>query len=163
MTGSSGTGKTTLLNALEAALREPASPPAPGMVTAVLADDYVFTGTIASNIRLASPAARDEDIEDLLAATLLDRGGLGPATFTGNGGRDLSGGEQRRLHIARALATAPGVLLLDEPTTGLDGPTATRVLAAIRQRLPQAVLILAMHDVPADPDVLGSWTELSLG
>ncbi len=162
VTGASGTGKTTLLNAIEAALREPASPPAPGVVTAVLADDYVFTGTIAANIRLASPAARDEDIEDLLAATLLDRGGLGPATLAGSGGRDLSGGEQRRLHIARALATRPGVLLIDEPTTGLDTPTATRVLAAIRHRLPQAVLIMAMHDLPADPDVLGSWTELSL-
>jgi ATP-binding cassette, subfamily C, bacterial CydC len=162
VTGASGTGKATLLNAIEAALREPASPPAPGVVTAVLADDYVFTGTIASNIRLASPAARDEDIEDLLAATLLDRGGLGPATLAGSGGRDLSGGEQRRLHIARALATRPDVLLIDEPTTGLDAPTATRVLAAIRHRLPQAVLIMAMHDLPADPDVLGFWTELSL-
>lgn len=70
-------------------------------------------------------------------APLLDRSGLDPATLTGADGRDLSGGEQRRLHIARASATMPDVRLIDEPTTGLDTATATatQVLAAIR-RLP---------------------------
>jgi ATP-binding cassette, subfamily C, bacterial CydC len=94
---------------------------------------------------------------------LLDRSGLDPSTKIGVDGRNLSGGEQRRLHIARALATQPDVLLIDEPTMGLDAVTGAHVLAAIRGRLPHAVLVLAMHEMPADPDVLGAeWTTVSL-
>jgi ATP-binding cassette subfamily C protein CydC len=159
VTGASGSGKTTLLDAVAEALRERTS----GVVTSVLADDYLFTGTVASNIRLASPAATDDEIEELLTAMLLDRSQVGAGTVTGTGGRDLSGGEQRRLHIARALATRPDVLLIDEPTTGLDSTTATHVLTAIRRLLPHAVLILAMHKLPSDPGALDrAWSQVPL-
>jgi len=66
---------------------------------------------------------------------LLNRSGLDPNTKIGVDGRSLSGGEQRRLHISRALATQPDVLLIGlcgEPTTGLDTSTGTHVLMAIR-------------------------------
>jgi ATP-binding cassette subfamily C protein CydC len=156
ITGASGSGKTTLLNAIAAALRQQGDRKPPAVVTSVLADDYLFTGTVASNIRLANPAATDDDIKGLLTAMLLHDAGIGPGIRTGTGGRGLSGGEQRRLHIARGLATRPGVLLLDEPTTGLDTRTGRHVLKAIRRRLPQAVLIVTAHEMPEQPDDLGS-------
>jgi ATP-binding cassette subfamily C protein CydC len=163
VTGASGSGKTTLLEAVATALRQPAIHPTHGVVTAVLADDYLFTGTVSTNMRLADPAASDDDIRDLLASMLLDRHGLDPNTRIGVDGRDLSGGERRRLHIARALATQPDVLLVDEPTTGLDTRTATHVLMAVRRQLPHAVLVLAMHEPPADPDAVGfAWSTVSL-
>jgi ATP-binding cassette subfamily C protein CydC len=152
VTGVSGSGKTTLLTAVATALRQQSTP---GTVTAVLAEDYLFTGTVASNIRLADPAASHADISRLLADLGLDRGGLGPDTPIGAGGRSLSGGEQRRLHIARALAARPGVLLIDEPTTGLDPGTAAQVLAAVRRRLPDAILVLAGHESPATGQISG--------
>ena len=161
--GASGSGKTTLLEEIATTLRQPASQPVTGVVTAVPADDYLFTGTVSTNIRLANPTATDDDIADLLTGMLLDRSGLDPNTRIGVDGRSLSGGEQRRLHIARALATQPDVLLIDEPTTGLDTTTATHVLTEIRRRLPLAVLVLAMHELPANPNALGSsWSAVPL-
>jgi len=160
VTGASGSGKTTLLNAVEARLRRQG---APGRVTAVLAADYLFTGTVSSNMRLANPRATDVQIRDLLGSMTLDRAGLDPTTRIGVDGRGLSGGEQRRLHIARALATQPDVLLIDEPTIGLDANTANQVLTAIRDRLPNAALVLAMHELPQDRRTLGStWSTVSL-
>jgi ATP-binding cassette subfamily C protein CydC len=160
VTGASGSGKTTLLNAIDARLRRQG---ARGVVTAVLADDYLFTGTVSSNMRLANPRASDGEIRDLLGSMLLDRTGLEATTKIGVEGRTLSGGEQRRLHIARALATQPDVLLIDEPTTGLDADTANQVLAAIRHRLPNTALVLAMHELPQDRGTLGpTWSTVSL-
>jgi ATP-binding cassette subfamily C protein CydC len=163
VTGSSGSGKTTLLDAIATTLRQADIQPQPAVVTSVLSDDYLFTGTVSTNVRLANPKASDNDIGDLLSSMWLDRSGLDPSTEIGVAGRNLSGGEQRRLHIARALATQPDVLLIDEPTTGLDAGTAAHVLAAIRGHLPQAVLVLAMHELPPDLDALGpGWTTVSL-
>jgi ATP-binding cassette subfamily C protein CydC len=140
VTGASGSGKTTLLTAITEELRL-----RPAVVTAVLADDYLFTGTVADNIRLADPDITDAKIADLLTTLGLP---LGPQTEIGIGGRPLSGGEQRRLHIARALVTRPAVLLIDEPTTGLDADTAWKTLCAVREKLHGAVLVLAMHEPP---------------
>lgn len=122
VTGPSGSGKSTLLAAIETAVRAQSN----AVVTAVLPDDYTFTGTVADNIRLADPATSEAEINELLSSVQLH---VRPDTSLGVGGRELSGGEQRRLHIARALATQPDILLIDEPTSGLDAQTAAQVLA----------------------------------
>jgi ATP-binding cassette, subfamily C, bacterial CydC len=75
---------------------------------------------------------------------------LRPDTSVGVGGRQLSGGEQRRPHLARAIATLPDVLLIDEPNNGLDAATAAQVLEATRDRLADAVLVLTMHEPSRD-------------
>ena len=76
------------------------------------------------------------------------------------GGEGLSGGQRRRLGVAQAYLRHPGLLLLDEPTEGLDHRTARALLENLRSALPGTTTIGAIHDrtldhlpVPADATV----------
>lgn len=162
LTGPSGSGKSTLLLAIAGLHplstgqvtvggRPLADWPEPALrsVLAYLPQrSELLTGTVADNLRLARPDASDEDFERVLAATRLEavlspRGGLSFAI--GPKGAGLSGGERRRIALARALLRRPQVLLLDEPTEGLDETTARIVLSDIRACLPRAAILLASH------------------
>jgi ABC-type transport system involved in cytochrome bd biosynthesis fused ATPase/permease subunit len=149
VTGRSGSGNSTLLRALASSLRQSLDTddgrPA---VTAVAADDYLFAGTLGSNWRLASPTMTDDDIATRLAELWLNDNGLTARTPVGPGGRQLSGGELRRVCLGRALVTRPHVLIVDEPTTGLDDRTAQHILGILAD-LPGTTVVIALHDVPA--------------
>jgi ATP-binding cassette, subfamily C, bacterial CydC len=162
VTGASGTGKSTVLRAI-------AGQPAPnvavhlggidaarigadrlaGHVTLVAQDAYVFDGTIRDNLRLAAPAADERELWAALAAAALDDTvaafPAGLDTAVGSGGEALSGGQRRRLSVAQGLLRGADVLLLDEPTEGLDTPTAARLLAGVRAFDPTAALVIALH------------------
>jgi len=107
----------------------------------------LISGTVRDNLSL-SHAYDDEAmwaaLETVaLADDLRRRGGLD--LRLGEAGAGLSGGQSRRLCLARILLKKPDILLLDEPTEGLDAATATRVLSAVRQYLPDTLIIAAMH------------------
>jgi ABC-type thiamine transport system ATPase subunit len=105
-------------------------------------DSYLFSASIRENVLIGRPGATDRELEDALAgAGILDwASGLadGWDTKVGEEGRAVSGGQRQRIAIARALITRAPVLVLDEPTAHLDGPTAERllhdVLTATRDR-----------------------------
>jgi ABC-type transport system involved in cytochrome bd biosynthesis fused ATPase/permease subunit len=96
-------------------------------------------------MRLADPGVTIKQVESALADLRLDRADISAGTPVGVGGRELSGGEQTRMRIARMLVAHPDVLIIDEPTAGLDDQTAKHVLGVLRERLPHSTFIFAMH------------------
>ncbi|WP_167139149.1 thiol reductant ABC exporter subunit CydC [Diaminobutyricimonas sp. TR449] len=102
-------------------------------VTALGEYDHVFASTVRENLRFAGDEVTDDALLDAL-----DRAGLsdwldalpaGLDTWLDSGGMTLSGGERRRLALARALVRDARVLILDEPTESLDEPTAEALMA----------------------------------
>jgi thiol reductant ABC exporter CydC subunit len=98
-------------------------------------DAFLLEGTLEDNIRLGRPAASDAEVGAVLAAARLEDWVTalpdGLATPLGRGGREVSGGERRRISLARALLAGFPVLVADEPTAGLDPQAAASVVAAL--------------------------------
>ncbi|MCG7496095.1 cysteine/glutathione ABC transporter ATP-binding protein/permease CydC [Vibrio sp. Of7-15] len=107
----------------------------------------ILNGSLRDNLLLAKPSADDKELsdvlnkvglEDLLEYTALD-------TWLGDGGRQLSGGERRRVGIARALLHNAPIVLLDEPTEGLDQKTEQQVLNVLNEHTQDKTVIFITH------------------
>ncbi len=116
-----------------------------------LVDDapHVFAATLAQNLRVAAPDANDA----LLVSAMRDAGlgaflaGLerGLDTPLGGLGTGLSGGEQRRLGVARELLSGRAIAIFDEPTEGLDDETAQHLLVNLREHYREGIVVIISH------------------
>ncbi|MFE8149465.1 cysteine/glutathione ABC transporter ATP-binding protein/permease CydC [Brenneria goodwinii] len=108
---------------------------------------HIFSATLRDNLLLAAPDARDEQFVTVLQQVGLDKllENEGLNAWLGEGGRQLSGGEQRRIGLARALLHSAPLVLLDEPTEGLDAETEQRILRLLRRHCEGKTLIVITH------------------
>ena len=115
----------------------------------VLQDPFLFSGTIADNIRFARPDASDEEIEAAARAIGVDRVAArfeeGLDHVVREGGSGLSAGERQLISIARALVADPRVLILDEATSNIDRPSEVLIERAFDTLLRGRTSIIIAH------------------
>lgn len=111
---------------------------------------HIFDGTLKENLSYAAPNATKAQMLDALAHAQLSpwfselKSGLN--TRLGTGGRNVSQGQSRRIAIAQALLQNPAILVLDEPTEGLDNQSKQSVMHAIMQVMSNASVLTITHD-----------------
>lgn len=165
--GPSGIGKTTLLATLTGII-----PPKSGSalingvpawgadrdqltsrITMTAEDAHVFATTIYENLRVARASLTRDEASELLA-----RAGLaqwvqslpdGLDTVIGSGGTTVSGGERRRLLMARALAAPAPIMAVDEASEHLDAATADRLMETLLTRSPDRATLVVTHRLSA--------------
>lgn len=160
--GPTGCGKSTLLSLLtrawdvdagsirlqNVALRSWNEKSLRQRISVVTQRVHLFNQTLRENLRVARPDASDAQLSDALRQAGLTRlleSEEGLNAWLGEGGRPLSGGELRRLAIARALLHDGDLWLLDEPTEGLDATTEHHILALLQQVTAGKTLIMVTH------------------
>lgn len=147
--GKSGAGKSTLLALVAGDVLALNGPFRALPATLFTQRTELFQDTLRDNLLLADPTATDERLCTALQAAGLGRDVAalpdGLETRLGEGGMGLSGGQARRLALARLLLNKAPLWLLDEPTEGLDGDTARDVIRRIVDQAQGRTLLVATH------------------
>lgn len=147
--GPSGAGKSTLLAVIAGAIRPDQGRVVrirDGVATGLMADAHLFHTTIGENLRLAAPQAGDEELIKAGAVAGIELSHRYPLeVLVGEDGAQLSGGERQRLALARAVLADSDVLLLDEPTEGLDPALADTVLRQVLDHADDRTVVLVTH------------------
>ncbi len=161
--GATGSGKTSLVNLL-IRFYDPTSgavtfngidcvdiPPdhLRHRIALVMQDPYLFTGTLGENIFFASNGLsaqrRAEIIEASRCRSMIDRFPDGIATRISEGGASLSSGERQLISVARAFATDPEVIILDEATSYVDSQTEMQLQEAIANLMQGRTCVVVAH------------------
>lgn len=159
--GKSGTGKSTLAKLLRGDLRptegtiaidgQPVSEIAEmsSVIGVVNQSPHLFDTTLLNNVRLGNIQASDEEvmtaIEQAGLKSVVDRLPLGANTHVEEGGKRFSGGEQQRIALARILLQDTPVVIIDEPTIGLDPITERQLLSTMFEVLQDKTVIWITH------------------
>jgi thiol reductant ABC exporter CydD subunit len=163
LVGPSGCGKSTLLSALLGLLSPDAGSIRVGEIELAELDleewraqlawvpqrPHLFHASIADNVRVGRREASNEEVRAALAdaglAEVVANLPAGPDTILGDRGAGLSAGERQRLALARAFLRDAPLLLLDEPTAGLDGYTEQEIVQSIRRLAQGRTVVLVAH------------------
>lgn len=153
--GHSGAGKSSLADVI-AGLEKPAAGRVQTLPLAYLTQTTVlFDDTLKANLLIGCPDATDDDLWRVLeTVAMADRFVYEPAqlnTWLGSMGSQLSGGEARRIALARALLNRAPLLILDEPFTGVDAKTRNDIAAAMKQSLAGKTVVSLGHAPEALP------------
>lgn len=162
--GSSGAGKTTLVDLMLGVLSPSSGTVSisgmtpveavrewPGALSYVPQDVIIINTTISGNVTMGYP---DQEIHEPLIARALETAQLkefvyslkqGVKTTVGDRGTSISGGQRQRLGIARALFTAPRLLILDEATSALDGVTEANISESINALKGHTTVVMIAH------------------
>ena len=166
--GKTGCGKSTLLNLVNRAweptsgniyfngtplnqLDEKTLRQAIAMVPQVIA---IFSDTLRQNLLIGNPQATEQQLIEVLKQVELEKllnTDQGLNLPIGQGGRTLSGGEIRRIGIARALLHNSPLILMDEPTESLDQQTEQQIIQLIKQTCKNKTLIMVTHRLTDNP------------
>jgi ABC-type multidrug transport system fused ATPase/permease subunit len=119
------------------------------VITAVPQEPVLFNTTLRENLLYGNPSATRRDLNHAISlaqlSELIRRFPRGLDEPLGPMGRKLSGGEKKRVALARAFLQGPQILILDEVTSGLDGPTVTSLLKSLDSFRQGRILILISH------------------
>ena len=111
-------------------------------------DPYMFNGTLKENIALSRSISKEELVKLIELSgldELIKRSGMGDSLEVGENGSKLSVGQRHLVALARALVDDPSVLILDEPTTGLDVGLEKALIDRLKPVVEDKTLIVITH------------------